>query len=110
MEILEQKFAMYILMAIKENPMSTKTDIMRLESGFEKTKFLRINELITAGLVETVKTEGYSTARLQLTPTGESVVEKLMEIRGTVSEASKRLREDFSSNYYTDIQGNVKPI
>lgn len=84
LEILERRFSDYILMAIYENPMSTKTDIMRLESGFEKTKFQRINELIAAGFIELVKSENFSTSRLMLTSKGKSVAEKLLEIRDII--------------------------
>lgn len=81
LDLLERKHAMYVLVAIKENPNSTKTDIMRLEKGDEKTKFQRINELIDHGYVDTVFSEGYSTKRLILTDKGERLVKSIESMR-----------------------------
>ena len=43
-------------------------------------------------------------------PKGESIVKGIYENLDLLREASAMLREDFSSNQYTDIQGNVKPM
>ena len=78
--LFEQRLSFYVLRAIGEHPMSTKTDIMRLEPGFEKTKFERINMLIENGYVELRKVENYSTARLILTDKGKFLFDKIREI------------------------------
>lgn len=85
-EILERRYAMYVLLAIDENPSSTKTDIMRLDQGNEKTKFQRINELISDGFVEQVQAEGYSTKRLALTDKGKAVLGHIRSIRQIIIE------------------------
>lgn len=85
LEVLERKHAMYVLVAIKENPDSTKTDIMRLEKGDEKTKFQRINELIALGYIDTVFSEGYSTKRLILTKKGDRLVKHIEALRGALA-------------------------
>ena len=95
MDLLERKFAMYVLLAIDKCPGSTKTDIMRLENGNEKTKFQRINEMIQAGYVELAQVEGYSTKRLVLTSDGEDLVKKLKKIRyALITKAKKTIDED----------------
>jgi len=95
MDLLERKFAMYVQLAIDKQPKSTKTDIMRLESGNEKTKFQRINEMIQAGYVDLSQVDGYSTKRLVLTPDGENLVKKIKKIRyALISKANKNVDED----------------
>ena len=86
LEILERKHAMYVLLAIDENPNSTKTDIMRLENGDEKTKFQRINELIVLGYIDTIFVEGYSTKRLILTDKGKALVKHIDGLRRILSQ------------------------
>lgn len=87
--ILEKKYAMYILLAIDKNPKSTKTDIMRLESGNEKTKFIRIQELIDFGLIEYSEIEAHNTMRLSLTPAGKDIVQKIKKLRLSILRAQK---------------------
>lgn len=89
LEPMERRFAMYVLVAIRENPMSTKTDIMRLNPGFEKTKFERINEMIVAGYVETVKEQNYSTRRLRLTKKGDAAVDAILNLRSIMNGDGK---------------------
>ena len=109
-DILERKSAIYILAAIYENPNSSKSEIINLERCQLRTKFVRIEEMIDAGLVEANKDVNSPAIRVRLTPKGESIVKGIYENLDLLKEASARLREDFSSNQYTDIQGNVKPM
>ena len=56
-EVLESKFAIYVLLLIKEqsedpNIKCNKTTIFSAEKGNERTKFLRIRDLMDVGLVE----------------------------------------------------------
>ena len=82
MNLLERKFAMYILLALQKHPMSTKTDIMRLDPGFEKTKYLRIQELTDAGFIEYRKDpEINNWAKMVLTPSGEDLADKIKKAR-----------------------------
>ena len=76
-------------------PKSTKTDIMRLESGNERSIFQRINEMIQAGYVDLAQVDGYSTKRPILTPDGEDLVRKTKKIRyALISRANKNVDEN----------------
>ena len=95
MDLLERKYAMYILLAIEKHPRKTKTEIMRLESGNEKTKFQRINEMIQAGYVQLSQVDGYSTKRLVLTPDGEDLVKRIKKIRyALITKANKNVDDE----------------
>lgn len=87
--ILEKKYAMYILLAVDKNPMSTKTEIMRLEPGNEKTKFTRLQELIEFGLIEYKSGEQYNSMKLILTPAGQDLVIKIKKIRLSILKLEK---------------------
>lgn len=72
-EVLESKYAMRVLAEICVNPGMTKTEVMRLDGG-EKTRYVRVNELIEAGLVEARQGDGCANAfALYPTPAGETV-------------------------------------
>ena len=94
MKLFEQKFSMYVLLEIGEHPNSTKTDIMRLQQGNEKTKFQRINEMIVAGLIDQVQCEGYSTKRLILSQKGKEAVEAIKILRNIACNSEEAEEED----------------
>lgn len=103
MDILEKRYAMYVILAIDSHPMSTKTEIMRLGPGNEKTKFQRINELIDIGLIEYREAEGYSTKRLVLSEEGRKMATKIKKIRyqllamnGKGQDVAHKPDDDFS--------------
>ena len=89
LEILEKRYAMYILLALEKNPMSTKTEIMRLDPGNEKTKFIRIQELMDAGLIE-YRTTDTCTTKICLSAAGESLAKKIKKIRLEVLRLSNK--------------------
>ena len=89
LEILEKRYAMYILLALEKNPMSTKTEIMRLDPGNEKTKFVRIQELMDTGLIEYRTTETGAT-KICLSVAGESLAKKIKKIRLEVLRLSNK--------------------
>ncbi len=93
MEVLERKYAMYLLLAVSEHPMSTKTEIMRLQQQNERTKFNRINELIALGLIEYARSENYSRERIVLSQDGEELVRIIKKAR-TVLRRVQRKAED----------------
>ena len=93
MDVLERKYSMYILLAVSEHPMSTKTEIMRLQQQNERTKFNRINELIALGLIEYAKSENYSRERIVLSKDGEELVRIIKKAR-TVLRRVQRKAED----------------
>jgi predicted transcriptional regulator len=72
---------MYVLLALDKMPMCTKTDIMRLDPGNEKTKFKRINDLIAEGFIECVYSSEYKSKRLNLTAEGKELVIRIKKVR-----------------------------
>ena len=88
LSVLEKKYAMYVLLALDKHPMSTKTEIMRLEPGNEKTKFLRLNELIDLGLIE-FRQPPSGVPRMVLTSEGQDVVNKIKKVRLTILKLQK---------------------
>lgn len=77
--LLEEKYALSILWIIRNNPNMTKTDIVRIDKGGEKTKYAMINKLIDAGLVSTYSDESmrWNTEYLVLTDKGKTVAEHI---------------------------------
>ncbi|MBE6522095.1 MAG: hypothetical protein E7Z62_03070 [Thermoplasmata archaeon] len=77
--LLEEKYALSILWIIRNNPNMTKTDIVRVDKGGEKTKYAMINKLIDAGLVSTYSDESmrWNTEYLILTEKGKTVAEHI---------------------------------
>ena len=77
--ILERKSAISILLELKARPGLTKRDIIRTENGGnDRTRFLRIGELIEAGLVEVDQSD----RQLHLTKRGQKVayhLEKMLD-------------------------------
>ena len=82
--LMERKYAMYLLLLLDHYPNTTKTDLMRMDEGNEKTKFVRLTELIDAGLVEYVELNGRKTNRLQLSELGKELVPKIKKINSTL--------------------------
>lgn len=91
--ILEKKYAMYVLLALDKNPMSTKTEIMRLDPGNEKTKFMRIQELIEMGLIE-YRQAPTGVQRMVLTPEGQDIANKIKKVRLALLRLQKRKDAD----------------
>ena len=93
MEVLERKYAMYLLLAVSEHPMSTKTEIMRLQQQNERTKFNRINELIALGLIEYARSENYSRERIILSKDGEELVKIIKKARTVLRRVQRKTDE-----------------
>lgn len=86
LDIFEQKFSLYVVMAVRNNPGSTKTEILRLDKGNERTKFLRINDLIMEGIIVVDDERRKSNAmRLYLTPKGQEIANHLEKIQQIVA-------------------------
>ena len=81
LSVLEKKYAMYVLLALDKHPMSTKTEIMRLEPGNEKTKFLR--------LIIEFRQPPSGVPRMVLTSEGQDVVNKIKKVRLTILKLQK---------------------
>lgn len=80
-EILDKKYAMYVILAVYEYPGSTKTDIMRMEEGNEQTKFNRINDLIAAGILEYRTTGDGFSKKLHVSNDACDLVGKIIQMR-----------------------------
>lgn len=81
LSIFERKYALYVLMAVRAKPGLTKTELMRLDEGNERTKFVRIQELIEAELIKYEMGETkWNSMMLYLTPKGQIVASKMQEI------------------------------
>lgn len=87
--LLERKYAMYVLLAVDKYPGSTKTTIMRLEPGFEKTKFIRLTELTAAGLIDYDRENEDANISLRLTPAGAEVVATIKVLRRKLLTVTK---------------------
>lgn len=88
-DVLERKFAIYVILCVKEMPGSTKSDIIKKDEGNERTKFLRISELIDEGIIMVDDTKRqHNSIKLYLTPKGQEVakhLEKAVEAFGQTS-------------------------
>lgn len=77
-DVLERKFAIYIILCVKEMPGATKSEVIKKDEGNERTKFLRINELIEAGIIMVDDTKRqHNSIKLYLTPKGQEVAKYL---------------------------------
>lgn len=74
---LEKKYALNVLWCVKNNPGMTKTDIVRMDRGGEKTKYNMLSKLINMGLITTEKdpTGRWNTEHLVLTEDGAKIAE-----------------------------------
>ena len=86
--LLEEKYALSLLWVIKNNPNMTKTDIVRIDKGGEKTKYAMINKLMSAGLVTTYSDEEmrWNTEHLILTDKGKEIAELIERINERMSQ------------------------
>lgn len=87
LELFERKFALYVILAVKDNPGMTKTEVLRLDNGNERTKFLRINELIEEGIISVKnEREQHNAMRLYLTPKGQEISVSIEKIRSIMEK------------------------
>lgn len=82
LSIIERKFALYIILAVKNHPGCTKTQIVNLDPQNLRTKHQRINELIEAGIITTDgETRMHNSMPLYLTNVGQTIAARIDEIR-----------------------------
>ena len=79
--ILERKFSIYLLLEIEKNPGRSKLDVISSESTGLRTKTVRINELIEAGLIYVENGKRFNADNLFLTKKGKDITTKLKKIR-----------------------------
>lgn len=91
-ELLNRKYCIFILMQIAEHPGATKTEILEIEPGNERSKFLRIGDLVENKLVTTdTRARKHNTIRLYLSPLGQEIVTHLKQII-EIYDAEKKLQ------------------
>lgn len=78
-ELLEQKFSIYVILQVKNNPGASKSQVIGV--GNERTKYLRIEDMIENGIIMTdgVKRE-FNVMKLYLTPKGQEIANHLQKI------------------------------
>ena len=88
LSIFEQRATIEALMLIKNNPGFSKTMIMGMDPTRGNTIYKRINDLISAGLVDYEKKgSNWTQMRLYLSPTGQEIAahfEKIEEILSSI--------------------------
>lgn len=81
LDLLERKSAMYVLMEVKEHPGASKSDVQNREPFNKRTKFVRIEELVKAGLlIENKDPRQHATIKLYLSPEGQMIAELVSKI------------------------------
>ncbi len=96
MAIFEKRSAIYVLLAISEQPGATKKSIINSgEKENDRTKFDRINEMIELGLVVYRKEEDdpHNSGSLYLTEEGKEVAAHLAKIRNILKKIEKSKKE-----------------
>ena len=79
-EYFERKYAMYVLVALRLHGEMTKTELMTLDEGNEKTKFMRIQDAIETGLIDYRETGTNNAKVISLTPKGEDIADLAMRM------------------------------
>ena len=85
---LERKHALSILWYVKNNPGMTKTDIVRMDRGGEKTKYAILSELVDLGLIESRISSGrsWNSECLYLTEPGKRIADHIEAINQIMAE------------------------
>ena len=95
LDLLERKSALYVLMEVKEHPGASKSEVTNREPLNVRTKFVRIEELVAAGLItENRDPRKHATVKLYLSPEGQEVADlilKIVESAKTLPELKKGL-------------------
>ena len=86
-EVLERKYALYIILCVKKMPGATKTEIIKLDPGNDNTKFTRIKELEEAGIIriDDVKRQ-HNAMKLYLTNKGQVLANHLEKMIDAYNE------------------------
>ena len=79
--LLERKSALYVLLEVKGHPGASKSDITDKEKINRRTKFVRIQELVEAGLiVENRDPRQHAIVKLYLSPEGQEIADHILKI------------------------------
>ncbi|MBR4685974.1 MAG: hypothetical protein IKP04_05535 [Candidatus Methanomethylophilaceae archaeon] len=81
LDLLERKSALYVLMEVKEHPGASKSEVTNREPLNVRTKFVRIEELVAAGLItENRDPRKHATVKLYLSPEGQEIADAVERI------------------------------
>ena len=79
--LLERKSALYVLLDVREHPGASKTEVQNREKLNVRTKFVRIEELVKAGLItENRDPRQHATVKLHLSPEGQEIADFVLKI------------------------------
>ena len=83
-DVLSRPQAIRILLRVRGMAPCTKSQIIKYPGSSDRTKWLRLNDLREAGLIEIDERPRFQNARVvRLTPKGEEVADLLVQIEGT---------------------------
>ncbi len=74
LDVLEMKYSMEIIQCVKNSPGATKSDVIAILGGNDRTIFLRIKDLIACGVLDfDDQKRKHNTIKLYLTPRGQEL-------------------------------------
>lgn len=86
MSILGERHTIEIILMVYDNPGIKTTEIVRSSASGERTRSVRIRELIDAGILRATSGEHWRGQYFELTETGRRIAEHLDEIRKNFEE------------------------
>ena len=79
--LLERKSALTVLLDVKEHPGACKSDVQNRDKKTKRTKYVRIEELVEAGLlIENRDPRQHATVKLYLSPEGQEIANHIEAI------------------------------
>ena len=96
LDVLSRRFALYVLMEVREHPGASKRDVTNREPLYIRTKFERIDDLVEAGLIsENREPRQHATVKLYLTPEGQEIADCIARIVDCAKGLPDLEEEDF---------------
>lgn len=86
LSILGERHTIDIILMVHERPGINKTEIIRSGPSGERTRALRIDDLVTAGILETNEGEHWRGIYFTLTDKGERIAAHLVALREIFEE------------------------
>ena len=82
MSVLGERYAIDIILMAYDKPGMNKTEIIRATPNGERTRAVRVNELVEAGILKVCSGDHWRGMYYELTDMGVGIAEHLAEIRG----------------------------
>ncbi len=86
LSILGERYTIDIILMVHDKPGINKTEIIRSSPSGERTRAVRVDELVAAGILDTEEGEHWRGIYYRLTDKGERIAEHLVEIRSVFEE------------------------